>query len=121
MRSHDWSTSPLGPSSDWPQSLRSVVGLMINSRYPMFCAWGPDLAFLYNDGYAPIFGAKHPHALGRPFRDVWPEIWDDISPMVESALSGVSTYDENLHLVMERNGFPRRHVVRFFLLAGTRR
>ncbi len=106
MRSHDWSTSPLGPPSDWPQSLRSVVALTINSRYPMFVAWGPDLAFLYNDGYAPIFGAKHPHMLGVPFRQAWAEIWSDISPMVESALSGVSTYDENLHLVMERNGFP---------------
>ena len=72
----------------------------------MFIAWGPDLAFLYNDGYAPIFGAKHPHMLGVPFRQAWTEIWNDISPMVESALSGVSTYNENLHLVMERNGFP---------------
>ena len=106
MRAHDWSTSSLGDPADWPQSLRSVVGLMINSRYPMFCAWGPELAFLYNDGYISIFGAKHPHTLGLPFRDVWSEIWDDISPLVDSALSGVATYDENLHLVMERNGFP---------------
>ena len=106
MRAHDWSMSSLGDPADWPQSLRSVVGLMINSRYPMFCAWGPELAFLYNDGYISIFGAKHPHTLGLPFRDVWSEIWDDISPLVDSALSGVATYDENLHLVMERNGFP---------------
>ncbi len=106
MRSHDWSTSSLGHPTDWPQSLRAVVGLMINSRYPMFCAWGPDLAFLYNDGYAPIFGAKHPHMLGVPFREAWDEIWDDISPLVDSALAGEATYHENMHLVMHRNGFP---------------
>ncbi len=70
MRAHDWSGSPLGAPETWPQSLRSVVGLILGSRYPMFVAWGPKLAFLYNDGYAPIFGRKHPHALGLPFQEV---------------------------------------------------
>ena len=79
---------------------------MINSRYPMFCAWGPKLAFLYNDGYIPIFGAKHPHTLGLPFRDVWSEIWHDLAPMIDSALAGQPTYHENLYLLMERNGYP---------------
>ena len=106
MRSHDWSMSALGPPSGWPQSLRSVIGLMINSGHPMFCAWGPDLSFLYNDGYIPIFGSKHPNTLGLPFRDVWSDIWADISPLVDRALAGEATYHENLHLVMERNGYP---------------
>jgi PAS domain S-box-containing protein len=106
MRAHNWSSSPLGPPDGWPQSLRAVVALMINSRYPMFVAWGPELAFLYNDGYAPIFGAKHPHMLGRPFREAWHEIWDDIGPLVERALAGEATFNEDLHLVMERNGYP---------------
>ena len=49
MRAHDWSTSPLGHSSSWPQSLRTVVGLLLQSQFPMFVAWGPELGFLYND------------------------------------------------------------------------
>jgi PAS domain S-box-containing protein len=106
MRAHDWSASPLGPPETWPQSLRTTVSLMLNSRYPMFVAWGPRLAFLYNDGYAPIFGQKHPHALGLPFAQVWAEIWTDISPLVDRALAGESTFHEDLHLVMTRNGFP---------------
>jgi PAS domain S-box-containing protein len=106
MRAHDWTTSPLGPLEDWPQSLKTVVSLMLTSKFPMFVAWGPKLAFLYNDGYRPIFGAKHPVALGLPFEEVWPEIWDDISPLVERALQGEATFHENLHLVMERNGYP---------------
>lgn len=106
MRAHDWSTSPLGHPLRWPQSLRSVVNLMIESRHPMFVAWGPKLAFLYNDAYAPIFGAKHPKALGLPFRQVWSEIWDDIEPLIARALAGEPTWSENLHLVMERNGYP---------------
>jgi len=36
MRAHDWSTSPLGSPARWPQSLRTVVGLLLQSRFPMF-------------------------------------------------------------------------------------
>ncbi|MBV1795906.1 PAS domain-containing sensor histidine kinase [Siccirubricoccus sp. G192] len=106
MRGHDWSSSPLGPPEGWPRSLRTVVGLMLGSRHPMFLAWGPDLAFLYNDGYAPILGTRHPWAVGRPFQEVWPEIWEDILPLIDRALAGEATWSEDLHLVMERNAYP---------------
>lgn len=106
FRSYDWSSTTLGQPGEWPQSLRTAVSLMLSSRYPMFIAWGPSLAFLYNEGYAPILGAKHPQALGQPFERVWSEIWDDIRPLVDRALSGESTFNENMHLVMERSGFP---------------
>jgi hypothetical protein len=64
MRQRDWSGSPLGPPQDWPQSLRSVVNLLLGSGFPMFVVWGPTQAMLYNDGYAEILGAKHPASLG---------------------------------------------------------
>ena len=34
MRSKDWSTSPLGPPESWPQSLRTVVGLLLRVALP---------------------------------------------------------------------------------------
>ncbi|HEY0625643.1 MAG TPA: PAS domain-containing protein [Allosphingosinicella sp.] len=105
MRAHDWAATPLGSPEGWPQSLRTAVSILLTSKFPMFLVWGPKLPFLYNDGYAPILGEKHPGALGRPFRDVWPEIWDDIGPIVDRALAGEATYWENLPLVMERKGF----------------
>jgi hypothetical protein len=61
MRAHDWSRTPLGAAATWPQSLRTAVSVMLNSRYPMFIAWGPELVFLYNDAYRPIFGTNIPH------------------------------------------------------------
>ena len=105
MRSHDWSTSPLGPPESWPQSLRTVVGLVLQSRFPMFVAWGQDLGFLYNDPYAEILGAKHPRALGRRFFDIWSEIWTDISPLIDAAMAGQATYREDLPLLMNRKGY----------------
>jgi len=105
MRSHDWSGSPLGPVESWPQSLRAVVSLLLQSRFPMFVAWGKDLGFLYNDPYAEILGAKHPRALGSRFHDIWLEIWADISPLIEAALAGQATYREDLPLLMNRKGY----------------
>ncbi|TNC65535.1 response regulator [Rubellimicrobium roseum] len=105
MRAHDWSTSPLGHPETWPQSLRSVVGLLLGSRFPMFVAWGEELGFLYNDAYAETLGAKHPHALGARFRDIWSEIWPDIAPLIDAALAGEATYREDLPLLMNRKGF----------------
>ncbi|GEP12374.1 hypothetical protein MGN01_42190 [Methylobacterium gnaphalii] len=71
----------------------------------MFVAFGPELGFIYNDAYAEILGDKHPAALGRRFRDIWPEIWPDIVPLVEKALSGESTWSDDMPLRMNRRGF----------------
>lgn len=82
MRAHDWTTSPLGPPADWPDSLRSTVGLCLNSAFPIAIYWGPELALLYNDAWRPILGEKQAWALGRPAREVWPEIWEVIEPVL---------------------------------------
>lgn len=105
-RSIDWSGTGLGRIETWPQSLIAAINLMLNSRQPMFVAWGEDLNFIYNDGYAPILGSRHPWAMGQPFKAIWPEIWNDIWPLIERALSGQASWMENMHLVMERNGAP---------------
>jgi signal transduction histidine kinase/PAS domain-containing protein len=105
IRAKDWSGTPLGPPESWPQSLKTTLGIVLNSRYPMFVFWGPELVKIYNDGYRPITGHKHPWALGRPAREVWPEIWRDIEPLVARALAGDPTYSDDLLLVMERSGF----------------
>ncbi len=105
MRAMDWSASPLGDPTGWPQSLRAVVSLILNSRFPMFVAWGPKLGFLYNDAYAAILGPRHPDAIGLPFRDIWPEIWSDIGPLVDRALAGEASFSEDLPLLMRRRGY----------------
>ena len=105
LREHDWSTSPLGPPAGWPPELATAVSMAFSSAFPMFVAWGPDLRFLYNDAYIPILGAKHPAAFGAPFRQVWSEIWPDLVPIVDRALSNISAYFEDLPLTMDRHGF----------------
>jgi signal transduction histidine kinase len=107
IRSFDWSTTPLGPRELWPQSLRTVVSILLTSRYQMWMAWGPELTFLCNDAYTPTLGIKHPGALGTRAQDVWAEIWPDIGPLIAKVLeTGTATYEEGLLLFLERSGFP---------------
>ena len=106
LQNYNWSASVLGEPSTWPISLRSVLKLLLDSKFPMFVAWGPELGFLYNDAYAEILGDKHPQALGSPFQEIWNEIWPEISPIIDAALQGKSSYFEDLPLVIERAGHP---------------
>lgn len=95
---------PLGAFADWPSALRTAVNMMLASRFPMFVAWGPDLPYLYNDACIPIVASRHPQAFGRPFREVWPDVWDDLAPFLAQALAGKASYHENLPLQLARNG-----------------
>jgi len=104
LRARDWAATPLGPVDSWPASLCTVLNLVLNSKFPMFLAWGPELVFLYNDAYAEIIGSKHPAALGARFPDIWKEIWSDLAPLVDQALGGTPTFHENAQFNVFRNG-----------------
>src|SRR6185295_16838597 len=106
MRSHDWTKTPLGAPARWPLALKTAVRIMLTSRQPIWLGWGPSLTYLYNDPYKSIIGGKHPQALGRPFREVWHEIWDVVGPMADTVMRGdEGTYVEAQLLIMERHGY----------------
>jgi signal transduction histidine kinase/ActR/RegA family two-component response regulator len=107
-RTHPWHESPLGPPAQWPQSLKTAVGICLHSRFPMLIWWGPDLVMLYNDAYRPMLGQrKHPAALGQSGEACWREIWPVIGPLLRDVLqSGRATWSADQMLVLERNGYP---------------
>jgi len=107
IRSRDWSNSPLGPIDTWSATLRATLNVVLASAFPAFIVWGPDQITLYNDGYAGILHDKHPGAIGLPFREVWPEIWDVLAPLVHRTLvEGESFMMVDLPLLMLRKGYP---------------
>jgi hypothetical protein len=106
MRAFDWSSSPVGPAAQWPQSLKTAVSICIGSRYPIVLWWGnPEYTMFYNDGYIPVLGVtKHPGWLGRSGREAWKEIWSTVGPMLDSVFqTGEATWSEDLLLLMDRN------------------
>src|ERR1700749_3710935 len=95
MRELDWARTPLGTPEGWPQSLKTIVRVMLDSRYAMWMAWGPELNFFCNDAYLPTVGLNRDWVLGAPSDEVWKEIWPDIGPRIQPVLaSGQATWDE---------------------------
>jgi PAS domain S-box-containing protein len=88
FREMDWSTTLLGGRKDWPQSLELATAMILASGFPMAIRWGADLIMIYNDAYRPILGDKHPATFGRPLREVWWEVWDELGPLSEAILRG---------------------------------
>jgi PAS domain S-box-containing protein len=105
IRKKDWSSTPVGAPDTWPQSLRTTVNLLLNSKFPMFVWWGPELTTIYNDAYRPIAGEKHPSLLGKSGKESWVEIWGDLGPLVERVFSGTSTWSDDQVLYMNRHGY----------------
>jgi len=42
----DWSTTPMGPLDEWPQSPRTMSSYMLNCPFPCAMFWGEDIAIL---------------------------------------------------------------------------
>ncbi|RYJ39102.1 MULTISPECIES: PAS domain-containing protein [Flavobacterium] len=106
-RAKDWSKTAVGPIELWPQSLRTTLGILLNSKFPMFLFWGPDHICFYNDAYRPSLGndGKHPYILGEKGAEYWPEIWDFIKPLIDQVLDkGEATWHEDQLLPIYRNG-----------------
>ncbi|HTH65368.1 MAG TPA: ATP-binding protein [Gemmatimonadales bacterium] len=105
MRSTDWAKTRLGPVEGWPSSLRTMLGVVLGSRFPMLLWWGPDLLHLYNDAYRPILRNKHPASLAAPAAEVWAEVWDVAGPMARSVQEGgPATWTEDLQLFINSGG-----------------
>jgi PAS domain S-box-containing protein len=108
IRGFDWASHPLGEPQHWPPALRMAISLCLDSSFPTAIYWGPEGYLLYNDAWAPIPADKHPWALGRTAREVWPDIWDIIGPQLARVLEtgeGLALYEQMLP--MERGGTVR--------------
>ncbi|WP_035694084.1 PAS domain-containing protein [Flavobacterium soli] len=107
IRSYDWLSTPIGSIDTWPQSLLTTLSIILNSNFPMFLFWGEEHICFYNDAYRPSLGAigKHPSTIGKPGKEVWPEIWDDIYPMISEIMKGgMASWKEDQLLPIYRNG-----------------
>jgi two-component sensor histidine kinase len=107
IRALDWSKTSLGPISAWPAHLKAAISLMVPAQAQIVLFWGPEFVALYNDAYAPTIGKKHPKALGRPARENWTELWDDLQPLLRRVLdTGETVFAKDRPFYIERHGYP---------------
>ncbi|KAK0235753.1 hypothetical protein EDD85DRAFT_837950 [Armillaria nabsnona] len=106
---YDWASTPLGPMHVWPQSLKSVVSIMLSNPSQSCVFWGPDRILLYNEAWARGSASKHPHLLGKPGRLAFSEIWDTFSKHCDAVDQGqtVSRTDDLLFF----DSIPARELV----------
>ncbi len=102
----DWAATPLGPVAGWSPTLLTTVDLMLGNRFPVTLLWGPELVLVYNQAYVELIADKHPVALGSRAKDIFPEAWDTIGPMLHGVLEGSdATWSEDVLLPLDRSGF----------------
>jgi PAS domain S-box-containing protein len=104
VRRFDWSATPAGPANSWSPALRTLCALVLASKHPAFLLWGPQRTTIYNDAYIEILGGKHPKALGCDFLEIWPEVTEEIGPVIAAAYDGQGSYFEDLPVVLLRGG-----------------
>ncbi|WP_162055928.1 PAS domain-containing sensor histidine kinase [Pontibacter pamirensis] len=107
IRSLDWSKTAVGPIEKWPQSLRTILSVIINSKFPMFLYWGPEYTCFYNDAFRPSLGneGKHPASLGKPGWEFWAEAWHEVeSSIYRVKAGGEAVWSEDQLVPIYRNG-----------------
>jgi signal transduction histidine kinase/DNA-binding response OmpR family regulator len=115
----DWSATPLGARNTWPEMLRLLVDLCLDSEFPVQISWGPDLLILYNDAYIPLLGAeKHPWALGRPASEVGHHLWPASEEHLRQVMQTGRAYHSNdQQLIIDRHGYPEEACFSFSVSA----
>ena len=106
IRAFDWSRTSLGPTASWPQSLRTVTGLLLRSPVPIVLLWGEDGVMIYNDAYSVFAGARHPQLLGSKVREGWAEIAEFNDNVMRVGLAGGTLAYRDQELTLVRRGRP---------------
>ncbi len=105
IRSYNWSENILGTPENWPQSLRTTISIILNSKFPMLLFWGPQYICFYNDAQKPSMGADRHPGFGKPAQEIWPEVWVELRGYLDQVLiTGEATWNEDFLLPVYRNG-----------------
>ncbi|MDB5494645.1 MAG: hypothetical protein JWP86_1982 [Phenylobacterium sp.] len=106
VRRFAWEQTPLGPIAGWPNSLRTVVDLILASPLPMILHWGARHLQIYNDASRELFGWRHPRALGQPSDECWADVKDLAAPIHARVMAGEAVILTDQPWTYARHGGP---------------
>jgi PAS domain S-box-containing protein len=105
IRHFDWSRTEVGLPETWPQSLRTSLGIVLRSAFPMALLWGDDAIYFHNDALGPWLAANGSESLiGRKYRDLWPEHWEYVCEQIERCNRGETVSFEDRSFPLSQNG-----------------
>ena len=108
IRRFDWSSTSLGPIEAWPQSLKTITGMLLLSPVPIVLLWGEDGVMIYNDAYSAFAGGRHPQLLGSKVREGWPEVAEFNDHVMKVGLAGGTLAYKDQELTLHRHGRPEQ-------------
>jgi PAS domain S-box-containing protein len=108
IRAFDWASTSLGPLAGWPQSLKTITGILLLSPVPIALLWGEGGIMIYNDAYSVLAGGRHPQLLGSEVRKGWPEIADFNDNVMKVGLAGGTLAYRDQEFTLCRHGRPEQ-------------
>ena len=103
IRNFKWSRTSLGPIEQWPQSLITVVNMILQSPVPLIILWNEDGYMIYNDAYSVMAGKRHPKLLGKMVVEGWPEFAGFNRNVMHECLTGKTLSYIDKKLTLNRN------------------
>ncbi|KAF2154440.1 hypothetical protein K461DRAFT_320558 [Myriangium duriaei CBS 260.36] len=106
VKKFPWETTSIGGIDSWSDTFRATVIAMCANSEARILLWGPEHTMIYNEACAPLFGQKHPLALGGKAEDIWSEAWPALGVFVAKAeTDGIATRLPGIPLTMQRHGY----------------
>lgn len=105
LRSFNWAATRLGSMESWSTTLRRSVNFLLADPRAAVLYWGQDRIMIYNEHYRGVLAEKHPWALGRPCREVWPTTEALETAFSKGDATGTSSKGDQQQFFIERRGF----------------
>lgn len=87
IRNVDWASTPIGPMDGWPARLQQTFNQVLADSRPIALYWGPSYTTIYNEAFSKLCGCKHPHLLGQPVDEAWPDVCERLKETMCSCAS----------------------------------
>ncbi|KAF0559594.1 protein-histidine kinase [Gigaspora margarita] len=103
----DWSSTPLGPMDSWDPALKNAVALCLQTEFPSIIYTGSDWIQIYNEAWQSILMTKHTYASGKPFSEIWPEIYEYVvaTQFEIVKMTGKGLFNKDQLYLLERDGY----------------
>ena len=105
IQKNDWSQTNLGPIKSWPNSLKTVLGMILENKLGMYIAWGLEFTQLYNESFKSVLGeVKYSVGIGNTANKTFSESWDILGPLFNQVMKGESIAQIDYLVKLERDG-----------------
>jgi len=100
----NWEDTSLGNPDNWPENLKTLFTMILDSPLPMCIFWGSDFIQLFNDSYfEALRESVSKHAFGKPTQEIYESEWLSIASIFNEVKNGVAVRVSGSSLFFRKN------------------